>query len=587
MKLLIPGVWYRGKAVIERRWGWSPIEEEVLLSLRDTPGTSAAAAEALGIPQQVAAAAVGRLMRFGLIEVRNAPEPALAMSAAANAHLRAGRPLPERATRREMTISLLFDKVGGSVFRKRDVRIKPLNTQLRAEHIRAEHTVPFPTDDEEETDGSMESRVRELVAQWLRPGEAFTMVTANQSSIERRFIELDLVGASNGVFPAGASKALEEKVRDYIATKRLPEARRSSPSRPSCLNTPIATTMSADQLVFGGDEHLARLTEVVSAARSDIFILSTFVAAQDDPKSHLGQNEVWNVLESAVLRGVRVHLFYGSSLDDNGKHMRALEELGARLRRTGSGIVPHLSAVHSHAKLLIADDGANGARALLGSCNWLQSPFQAHELSVDLNGRRAVSACVELLESITTAVPSARLSREAMREMRAALQTGRSDLLDPLVAAERMNATVRILAADDHLPLLRKVAHERHERMVVMTHRMGQPMVQNVLDPATSASERIAEVQAIYSLPSGPVKKADMRDVIETSGVDVRKTGRRKPMLHGKGLLWDHDDIVVTSYNWGSQTASENRPLDEIGVHLTAAGIADALFSRLDALGLS
>lgn len=48
-------------------------------------------------------------------------------------------------------------------------------------------------------------------------------------------------------------------------------------------------------------------------------------------------------------------------------------------------------------------------------------------------------------------------------------------------------------------------------------------------------------------------------------------------MLHGKALLWDHDDIVVTSFNWGSQTASDDKPLDEIGLHLHGKGIADIL----------
>jgi phosphatidylserine/phosphatidylglycerophosphate/cardiolipin synthase-like enzyme len=581
MTILIPAIWYRGNAVIERRWGWSPVEEEVLLYLRNKPGTSGSVAEELGIPHQVAAAAVGRLMRFGLIEVRKTPGPALAMTDAADAHLRAGRPLPERTARREMTISLLFDKVGGSVFRRRDVEIKPVNVRLEGAQI-----VPFPEDDDEETDGSMESRVRELVSRWLRPGETLAMIPANQSNMEKRFIGIDLDRARNGLLPEGASADLKEKVRDYIATERLPAARRTSSSRPSCLDASVVMTIKPDQIVFGGDDHLVRLTEIVAAARSEVFVLSTFIAAQDDPRAHLAQNHVWDALEGAVRRGVRVHLFYGSSLDEGDQHKRALGELGARLRRAGGSIVPHLAAVHSHAKLLIADDGGGGARALLGSCNWLQSPFRAHELSVELRDRRAVSACVELLEAITAAVPTARLSREAMQAMRAALRTHRTDLLDPPGTAGRMEVTMRILAADDHLPLLRHVAHEARERMVVMTHRMGQPMMQNVLDPAKAASERIADVRAYYSLPSGPVKKADVRDVIETSGVDVRKTGSRQPMLHGKGLLWDSDDIVVTSYNWGSQTASEEKPLDEIGVHLSAAGIADVLISRLQARGI-
>ena len=48
MTLLIPAIWYRARAIIERRWGWSPVEEEVLLALRDRPGTSASVAGGTG-----------------------------------------------------------------------------------------------------------------------------------------------------------------------------------------------------------------------------------------------------------------------------------------------------------------------------------------------------------------------------------------------------------------------------------------------------------------------------------------------------------------------------------------------------------
>lgn len=109
-------------------------------------------------------------------------------------------------------------------------------------------------------------------------------------------------------------------------------------------------------------------------------------------------------------------------------------------------------------------------------------------------------------------------------------------------------------------------------------------MIQNVFDPAQLASERISNVQALYSVPSGVVKKRDVRAAGETlgAGVDLRKVQNKHVMLHGKALLWDHDDIVVTSFNWGSQTASEDKPLDEIGLHLQGKGVADILQSVLD-----
>ena len=578
MTLLIPAVWYRARAVIERRWGWSPIEEEVLLALREKPGTSDSVALELGIPQQVAEAAVSRLMRFGLIEVRIAPEPALAMTDAARAHFMAGRSLPERAQRREMTVSLVFDKVGGSVFRGRNVVHKPLNRIPKGATI-----VDFPDSDEAETDSSMEERVRHLLDSSLRPGEVFAMVRANFSSIEKRYIHLDLDRAKDGALPEGTSGALRAAVREHLASGRLPIARISQRARPACLDTPIETTVAPDQILFGGGDHLARLEEVVDAARSDVFVLSTFVAAQDDVKAQHGQDRVWAALERAVGRGVRVHLFFGSSLDEEGKHTRAMAELQKRLRAAGSGVAAHLEPAHSHAKILVADDGANGARALLGSCNWLQSPFRAHDLSMELRDR-AVADCLDLFGAITAAVPTARDSRDAMQAIRTELRLKPERLLEAASTEGAIPATLRILAAPDHLPLLRRAAHDADERLVVMTHRMGSPMIQNVIDPAQVASERIEIVQALYSVPSGEVKKRDVRAAGEMGGggFDVRKIQSRDALLHGKALLWDSDDIVVTSFNWGSQTASDDKPLDEIGLHLHGRGVADLLQTVLD-----
>jgi len=579
MTLLIPAIWYRARAIIERRWGWSPVEEEVLLALRDRPGTSASVAGEIGIPRQIAEAAVSRLMWFGLIEVRIAPEPALAMTEAARAHLLAGRSLPERAQQREMIVSLVFDKLGGSVFRRREVVIKPVKKIPKGATI-----VDFPNDDEAETDSSMEERVRHLLCSSLRPGEVFAMVRANHSLIEKRFIHLDFVRARDGALPEGASDALRAAVRQHLTSGHLPSALPSQPARPACLDAPIETTLAQEQVVFGGGDHLARLEEVVDAARSDVFVLSTFVAAQDDAKARHGQERVWAALERAVRRGVRVHLFFGSSLDDEGKHMRAMAELQNRLRAAGAGVAAHLEPVHSHAKIVIADDGGDGARALLGSCNWLQSPFRAHELSIELRDG-AVACCLDLFAAITAAVPTARDSRDAMQAMRTALRLKPGRLLDATLEKDEIPVSLRILAAPDHLPLLRRAAHVAKKRLVVMTHRMGSPMIQNVFDPAQVASERIETVQALYSIPSGEVKKRDVRAAAEMGGgrIELRKIQSQGAMLHGKALLWDHDDIVVTSFNWGSQTASEDKPLDEIGLHLKGAGIADLLQKILEA----
>jgi hypothetical protein len=147
--IFLPAWHYRARAIVQRTWGWSPIEEMVLLALDRTPGTVERVAASLAIPTQVASSTVARLMQFGLIEVRLSPAPVLMTSAAGHDFLRSNRGLPERTEEREIGINLIFEKVGHSVLRYWDVTTIPVK-QLHSLPIRLSPTPtkcgvqPFP-----------------------------------------------------------------------------------------------------------------------------------------------------------------------------------------------------------------------------------------------------------------------------------------------------------------------------------------------------------------------------------------------------------------------------------------------------------
>ena len=65
MKIYLPAWHYRARAIVQRTWGWSPIEEMILLALDRSPGTIEDVAISLDIPIQVAGATVARLMQAG------------------------------------------------------------------------------------------------------------------------------------------------------------------------------------------------------------------------------------------------------------------------------------------------------------------------------------------------------------------------------------------------------------------------------------------------------------------------------------------------------------------------------------------
>jgi hypothetical protein len=51
--------------------------------------------------------------------------------------------------------------------------------------------------------------------------------------------------------------------------------------------------------------------------------------------------------------------------------------------------------------------------------------------------------------------------------------------------------------------------------------------------------------------------------------------------LQGKFLLWDEDNVVTSSLNWGSASSDPDFPLGDIGVHIRAAGIGESVYQRL------
>jgi phosphatidylserine/phosphatidylglycerophosphate/cardiolipin synthase-like enzyme len=575
VKIYLPAWHYRARAVVQRTWGWSPIEEMILLALDRTPGTIEDVATSLGIPIQVAGSTVARLMQFGLVEVRFSPAPQLATSSVGHDFIRMGRALPERTEDREIHVSLVVEKVGHSVFRNRDVDTVPL---YRVKY--ADPKVDFPPGGDE-TDDTMVARVTQFVADMLRPGEWLRGVQTINSVLERKYLAIDLNDMKSGLLPEGASQDLIRALRATIDTGILPEASDPQPSRAPT----IATTIAAEQLIVGGDQHLECFERIVGQAQSDIFVLSTFVASRSGEKYTERHERVRKALEQACRRGVRCHLFYGTRLDDGRKHAIAMQELNVQLssaRRARGFVLTQRDSVGSHVKCLAADNGQGGAVVVLGSCNWLSSPFSAVETSVELTENQAAAAGLDLLRSIVSSLSSASHSIEILQFTASDLRRTRSALSLSTDVGERMPVRMTVLCAEDHERLLRKVAHEAGERFVCCTNKVGATMVPGLFNPAEIAGRRLGDVRVYYSRQSGPIKRRHVAAHRERLNGVVDLIGVQDPQVHAKFLLWDADDAVVSSMNWGSQSGSPDDPLDEIGLHLEGPGLATCLLAKFE-----
>ncbi len=213
-------------------------------------------------------------------------------------------------------------------------------------------------------------------------------------------------------------------------------------------------------------------------------------------------------LDRAIKRGIRCHLFFGTSLDKEAKHALATEEIRIRLSAGGlirGTLVVYRDPVRSHAKILAADDGEGSAVVLVGSCNCLSTPFKAVELSVELGDGEAAAVGLDLLRSIAVTLPEASRSVETLRFM-AAESRRRSQEVSRRqnVSSEVHRACLSVVYAAEHEQLLRRAAHEASTRFVCCTNRVGANMVPALFTPAEVAGRRLEDIRVLFSRYTGP-----------------------------------------------------------------------------------
>ena len=279
-------------------------------------------------------------------------------------------------------------------------------------------------------------------------------------------------------------------------------------------------------------------------------------------------------------------MFYGTSLDKRASNAVAIQELHQRLsavRRSRGFVLLQRESVNSHAKIVAADDGQGGAVALLGSCNWLSSPFSSVEVSAEIREGQSAAIVLDALRAIVSRLASASRSVEALSFMASELRRARSAVSLAGTRTIRPPAELTVICADEHERLLRVAAHDASQSFVCCTNKVGATMVPALFNPAEIAGRRIQDARVYFSRYAGPVKRRHVAEHRDRLGGIVALMGVREPQLHAKFLTWDTDHVIVSSMNWGSQSGLASNPLDEIGLYLRGPGLAACLLERFEA----
>lgn len=107
-----------------------------------------------------------------------------------------------------------------------------------------------------------------------------------------------------------------------------------------------------------------------------------------------------------------------------------------------------------------------------------------------------------------------------------------------------------------------------------------------MLVAAANAARNVTDMRVIYTQIRKPQFRSDvtaLRNEYEPKGVKFvhLDTQKGRTPIHGKFLLWDDDNVVVTSLNWASATVGDEDLTSEIGIHLSGRKVGDAFHRKL------
>ncbi|WJS86401.1 phospholipase D-like domain-containing protein [Paracoccus sp. TOH] len=407
----------------------------------------------------------------------------------------------------------------------------------------------------------------------LRPNEAVRSVDPNSIDVREGFVEVRHETLPN--LPEKDAKAIAK----IVSARRAGNTIKSTPqNRLNSLDLPELTVpWNEDDLVIGGSSQRLLFEDVVNAAVERIVVLSTFI--------EIGNvDQLWPILERAAERGVNIDLLYGAAGDDASKHGARAQELSKRaaLSRFSNRISVHKDSIASHSKFLIADNGMGSYVAILGSCNWLSTPFNAVEMSYIVRHPAFVAQVAAVIRRTTI---GAKLSNDLVSFLGSLSRWGDATVSTSL-SAENVGVKLKLILANEHAAIIRRAATEAKERLIIGSHRFGSTAEQAMLVAAANAAKNIEDMRVIYCMIRKPQFRSDvtaLRKQYEPKGVQFvhLDTQKKRTPIHGKYLIWDADNAVVTSLNWASAAVSDEDQTSELGVHFEGPGIGEAILRKL------
>jgi cardiolipin synthase A/B len=565
----VPVFKYRLKLHLDKGRPWSIVEHVILQALGPKPCTIGELEASSNLPRRIVIESIVRLMRAGWVEFSSSKEVMKFTSTQLGLTVAHGAELPHAPRRLERSVSFAVDCVSGTVFANRELLLH--EDYVIRDREKSERIVRLNVDPEKL--GYDVQRVQRVL---LEDDESFVRL---ESLGERPSQRIALIAVRDGQVVDGLPNREVSTLRaKIIEAANLEVDPASVPKAPDQISTSTRekpssvrqVRFSRSDLILDGARHKEIIKEILSTAASRVFIHSTFIRA-DVVEGFLPE------LIGAVRRGVQIDMLWGQSedLEEVATSRRAIEVLrgNKQVAEMGDSLRIHPFSTGSHAKIVVADSRKGGGfLAVVGSCNWLTSPFKSYEASVVLRDPAIVADVVGVLANITHSHSGiwSDVTNELMQM---------TNQIASLPLPKNPNATASVVIGAHHNRFVLDARDSAKSRIFVTSHRLGPVSESAIIAPlASAASDGTVKSSVFFGRNTGAVKyKTRKRIIAEAASDGVVVEVVESPRLHAKILAWDSDNVVVSSLNWLSADPMSYAEPNEVGIFLSGAGLADVV----------